>query len=164
MKKICLDANIFIDAYNNLMPWHNDIKKIFDLAEKGIIEIYVSLQTLEELARKKDNAYELAKTIKQLPYWPIGSWKELVGSWKDSAGSWNDGKENDKTQSKLEKLAKSGNDIRDRGAFIDALRSNIDYFLTSDGQLVSEAPQKRINDTFDTKVIKPKDLINELSL
>jgi predicted nucleic acid-binding protein len=163
MIKICLDANIFIDAYNDLIPWYKDIKEIFSLAGKGNIEIYVSLQTLEELKEKEDSAYKLAKTVKQLPHWPIGSWKEQVGSWNDAVGSWNDVKENDEIQFRLEKLAKSGNDIRDRGAFIDALKFKINYFVTSDGQIVKEGPKERINGIFDTKVIKPKDLMGKLN-
>jgi hypothetical protein len=31
----------------------------------------VSLQTLHELEQKKDAAWELAKTIPELPHWPI---------------------------------------------------------------------------------------------
>jgi len=157
MIKICLDANIFIDEHNHSMRWHNDIKKIFALAKSGVIEIYVSLQTLEELSKKKDDAYKLAQAVTKLPHWPVGSWDEQVGTWDDA-------KESDNVQLRLAELAKSGNDIRDRGAFLDALKSKIDYFVTSDGQLVNAGPDQRINAIFDTKVIKPEDLIKKITL
>lgn len=164
MTNVCLDANIFIDAYNKNIPRNNEIKKIFQLAENRKIKVFVSLQTLTELEKKDDEALQLARTIPTLPHWPIGTWNEQVGTWKEQEGTWNDAKQNDRVQLKLKDLAKAGNDIRDRGAFIDTLKSNMDYFVTSDGQLVKKGPQKRINNSFQTKVVKPKDLLGKLNL
>ncbi len=61
-------------------------------------------------------------------------------------------------------LAKSGTDIRDRCGYIDALRSQLDGFVTSDKQLVATGPSKRINERFFTKVLTPEQLADELGI
>jgi hypothetical protein len=60
------------------------------------------------------------------------------------AGTWEDAKRNEQIQQELEQLAKSGNDIPDRGAYLDALRAGADAFVTSDKQLVGTSPAARI--------------------
>ena len=87
-----------------------------------------------------------------------------MGTWKQQSGTWDDIRRNDQIQEELERLAKSGNDIRDRGAFIDALCSNYDGFVTSDKQFIGSGPVKRINERFLTKVISPEDLLEEISI
>ena len=133
-------------------------------AKEGKIVLAVSLHTLEELKDRNDSAYQIAKELPELPHWSIGSWHEQVGNWKQNNGSWDDGKFDDQRQEILRTLAKSGNDIRDRGTFIDALRNEFDGFITSNNQLVKPGPLKRINDYFSTKVISPENLVKELSL
>jgi len=57
------------------------------------------------------------------------------------------------TQKKIKALAKAGNDIRDRGAYIDAIRGHLYAFITSDKQLVGSGAANRLNSEFKTKVI-----------
>jgi hypothetical protein len=98
-----------------------------------------------------------------LPHYPIGTWAEQVTTWDKLVGTWGDGKANDETRRRLkESLAKAGVSIRDCGAFIDALRANLDGFVTSDKQLVGSGPASRINGQFPTKVLTPEQLANSL--
>jgi hypothetical protein len=77
-------------------------------------------------------------------------------------GTWEDARRNEEIQNDLEQLAKSGNDIRDRGAFLDAWLGGADVFVTSDKQLVGTGPSKRIQVKFQIRVLWPADLANEL--
>ena len=140
------------------------MQRLLAAAKEGIVCFKVSLHTLHELEGKKDEAWDLAKNLDELPYWPIGSWDEQVGSWKQQTGSTNDAKRNNEIQMHLKRLAKSGTDIRDRGAYIDALRAGLTGFLTSDKQLVGSGPQVRINEAFPTRVLTPQQLADELGV
>jgi len=164
MKEVSLDANCFIDACDSSSHAYEDLKDICDLRERRIIKLFVSLQTLSELEARGDAAYKLATSTDVLPHYSIGSWAEQVGSWAQEAGTWKDGRDDDVTQKKIEVLAKSGNDIRDRGAYIDAIRGNMYAFITSDKQLVGSGPAKRLNNEFKTQVFTPNQLLSEYSV
>ncbi len=138
------------------------LEVIFSARESGKIEIMVSRHSLDELSRKPDDAYELAKAAEILPCWPIGTIAELVGSIADLAGTWEDARRNEAIQHELEDLGKSGNDIRDRGAYIDALLGKADVFVTSDKHLVAAGPARRIEKQFGLRVIAPGDFAREL--
>lgn len=140
MKTYALDTNCFINAVNPGSQSYKVMKRIFSAFNSGKVLLKVSLQTLHELEQKKDATWELAKTIPELPHWPIGTWDEQVGTWAQQTGTWDDGKRNDKIQLEIKALSKSGTDIRDRGGYIDALRSQLDGFVTSDKQLVATGP------------------------
>lgn len=60
-------------------------------------------------------------------------------------------------------LAKSGADLRDRGAYIDALCAKADVFVTSDKDLAGKGPSKRIAEKFGLKIVTPKILASKLS-
>ena len=128
------------------------------------VSLKVSLQTLSQLEDKQDEAWRLAKTLPELPHFPIGTWDEQIGTWDQETGTWNDAKQNDKIQLEIKALAKSGTDIRDRGGYIDALCSGLDGFVTSDKHLVGSGPSKRINKRFFTKVLTPGQLVKELGV
>jgi hypothetical protein len=164
MKKYALDTNCFINAVNPGAPSHGAMQRILLAFNSGKLSLRVSLQTLQELEQKDDAAWELARTLEILPHWPIGTWGEQVGTWAEIEGTWNDIKTNDEIQLKLKELAKSGTDIRDRGAYIDALCSGMDGFITSDKQLVGAGPSKRINESFSTKVLTPEQIVDEEGL
>ena len=164
MKTYALDTNCFIDAVNPGSQSYKVMKRILSAFNSGKVLLKVSLQTLHELEQKKDAAWELAKTIPELPHWPIGTWDEQVGTWAQKTGTWDDGKRNDKIQLEIKALAKSGTDIRDRGGYIDTLRSQLDGFVTSDKQLVATGPSKRINERFFTRVLTPEQLADELDV
>lgn len=164
MKTYALDTNCFIDAVNTSSPSYDVLQRLLSAAKRSELSLKVSLQTLHELEQKKDKPWELANTLPKLPHWPIGSWDEQVGNWEQQTGTWDDGKRNDQIQLELKALAKSGTDIRDRGGYIDALCSGLDGFITSDKQLVGTGPSKRINERFTTKVLRPKQLAEELDL
>ena len=164
MKTYALDTNCFIDAVNPASSSRGALQRIFRAANTRQISLKVSLHTLHELEERKDEALELAKTLPELPHWPIGSWDEQVGTWEQQAGTWDDGKRNDQIQLRLNALAKSGTSIRDRGGYIDALRNRLDGFVTSDKQLVGSAPSSRINSQFSTKVITPEELAKVLGV
>jgi hypothetical protein len=162
MKIYALDTNCFINAVNPTSHSYPALRAIIDAAEKGVISLKVSLQTLRELEEKEDAAWKLAKSQSELAHHGIGSRDEQVGTWKQDAGTWDDANRDDAIQLELRALAKAGNDIRDRGAYIDALSDGLDGFVTSDKQLVGTGPSSRINGRFSTKVLTPEQLATDL--
>jgi hypothetical protein len=164
MKTYALDTNCFINAVNPASPSYDALQRILRAADRGQVSLKVSLQTLHELEERKDEVWKLAKTLPELPHWPIGSWDEQVGTWKQQTGTWDEARRNDQIQSELKALAKSGTDIRDRGGYIDALCNGLDGFVTSDKQLVGSGPAARINKQFSTKVLTPEQVAEELGV
>jgi hypothetical protein len=164
MKTYAVDTNCLIDAVNPGSQSYEAMNRVLSAFKTGKVLLKVSLQTLDELERKKDAAWALANTLPVLPHWPIGTWGEQVGTWAQQTGTWDDGKRNDEIQLEIKELANSGTDIRDRGAYIDALRSRLDGFVTSDKQLVAAGPSKRINERFFTKVLTPEQLADEVGV
>jgi hypothetical protein len=138
------------------------MREIFRLQEVGMIELCVSQHTLAELGVRRDGAYERASSLHVLPYFPIGAWSDLVGTWNNLAGTWSDIGTNQAIQEELKSLANAGTNIRDRGTYIDALHACVKYFVTSDRQLASPGPAKRIGDRFGLKVVTPSELADEL--
>lgn len=164
METYALDTNCFIDAVNPSASSYHALQRILQAAERGQVSLRVSLQTLDELEEREDEAWELAKSIPELPHWPIGTWGEQVGTWKQQEGTWDDARQNDQIQLELKALAKSGTDIRDRGGYIDALCNGLNGFVTSDKQLVGLGPSARINKQFSTKVLTPEQVAEELGV
>jgi hypothetical protein len=164
MKTYALDTNCFIDAVNPSSSSYDALQQVLQAAERGQVSLRVSLQTLDELEERKDEAWELAKSIPELPHWPIGTLGEQVGTFRQQEGTFNDARRNDQIQSELKALAKSGTDIRDRGGYIDALCNRLNGFVTSDKQLVGSGPSARINKQFSTKVLTPEQVAEELGV
>ncbi len=161
MKRVTLDTNCFIDAFNPNSHAYIPMQKILEAHRLKSITITISRHTLSEL-KEPIEAVNFAKTCEILPHFPIGSWVEQVACWSEVAGTWDDASKNQAIQEELEKLAKAGNDIRDRGAYIDALRAGVDVFVTSDTQFVKSEPAQRIQSRFGLRVITPLQLVNEL--
>ena len=162
--KVVLDANCFIDAVNASSHAYSALERVFSAAKSRRIKLAISRHTLEELSKKPDAAYELAKTVEIAPYCPIGTIAEQVATIQQLAGTLEDAKRNEQIQQELEQLAKSGNDIRDRGAYLDALRTGADAFVTSDRQLVGSGPAERIQAKFGLCVLTPSELVSRASL
>ena len=160
--KVALDANCFIDATNPSSHAHAAMKCLLAAHEAHVLELTVSRQTVAELEPKADAALDLVNRFVVLPHFPIGLWNDQVAPWGQGAGTWNDAKQNQTIQQELQALAKAGSDIRDRGAYIDALRSGADAFVTSDTQLVGSAAAKRIEGRFGLRVLTPQQLIEKL--
>lgn len=138
------------------------MQEILAMSNQGKLEIFVSLQNLSELEEHRDEATKLANSIDKLPHFGIGSWNEQVATWKEQAGTWDQAKEDEGRQIRIDELAKSGSSIRDRGGYIDAIRSDLDAFVTSDKQFVAVGPAKRLNEEFTTKVLTPQELCRAL--
>lgn len=162
MEKVTLDTNCFIDVFDQRSHAYPYMQKIIEAHKLNQIIITVSRHTLSELI-KPDEVLKFANTFEILPYYPIGSWDELIGSWNELAGTWADAKINQELQEELKQLAKSGNDIRDRGAYIDAIHAKVDAFVTSDGQFAKSGPAERIKNRFNLRVITPKQLAEEIN-
>ncbi len=160
MKMVTFDTNCFIDAFNLKSHIHTAAQKIIRECRSKNIKITVSRHTLSEL-KEPPEAVNFVQSVEILPHYPIGKWNEQVVTWGEVAGTWDDAKRNQKIQEELETLAKSGNDIRDRGAYIDALLANADVFVTSDKQLVGSGPATRIESKFGLRVITPQQLVSE---
>jgi predicted nucleic acid-binding protein len=161
--KIVLDANCFIDAVDPSSNSHPCLTRLFSVATARGVLLAISRHTLAEVQRP-DAARELAKTVEVVPYWPIGTISEQVGTIEQLAGTWEDAKRNEQIQQEMEQLAKSGNDIPDRGAYLDALRASADAFVTSDRQLVGTSPAARIQAKFGLRVLTPCAFVAETNL
>ncbi len=161
---VVLDANCFIDAVRDSHVKYSHMQSLLSAAKSGKIKIMVSRHSLDELSKKPDDAHELAKTVEVVPYWPIGAICEQVATIEQLTGTWEDARRNEEIQLELARLARSGNDIRDRGAYLDALHARADFFVTSDRQLVGSGPAKRIQDKFGLRVLKPSQLVSESRL
>jgi predicted nucleic acid-binding protein len=159
-----LDANCFINAVKPLADEYPHMQRLLSAAKAGMIKIMVSRHTLDELSKKPDDAHELAKTAEVLPYWPIGAISEQVATIEQLTGTWEDARRNEEIQLELARLAKSGSDIRDRGAYLDALHARADFFVTSDTQMVGSGPAGRIRDRFGLRVLKPSHFVSEFHL
>lgn len=161
--KVVLDTNCFIDAVNQTSQAYEAVQVILKASHSGKITLFVSLHSFHELEQKPDDALALAKSLPLLPHFPIGTWGEQVGTWNQAAGTWADAKRNEEVQNDLKKRAKSGADIRDRGAYIDALRAHADVFVTSDNHLVGKGPSSRIAEKYKLTIMTPVELAFELS-
>jgi predicted nucleic acid-binding protein len=156
--RVALDANCFIDAINPSSHAFTPMEVIVSASRAGVLELAVSLHTLAELARKPDAALDLARSCATLPHYPIGAWDTQVATWDQAEGTWDDVTQHDGIQERISDLAKAGNDIRDRGAYLDALKAGVDAFVTSDRQLVDSAPARRLETDFGVQVITPEAL------
>ena len=159
---VALDSNCFIDATNPDSPSFGPMRCILRSRDQGRVALTVSRHTLAELDARLDEARALSRLLPILPHWPIGTWGEQVCTWEQAEGTWGDASQNDDIQCELAVLAKSGNDLRDRGAFLDALKAGVDLFVTSDKQLVGSGPAKRIGDRFGLRVVTPQWLAEAL--
>ena len=160
--RVALDANCFIDASNPASHAYSAMTAVMAASQAGAVDLAVSRQTLHELEQKPDAALHLARSCTILPHYPVGSWDDQVAPWGHVAGTWIDARENEAFQTELKTLAKSGNDIRDRGALVDAFRARVDAFVTSDAQLVGSAPATRIGARFGLRILRPDELVQEL--
>lgn len=159
--KIALDTNCVLEAVDEGAHAHRSMCRILEAGRSGQAEIYISRHSLTELSREDrltQAARELAAGFSVLPHYPIGPWAEQVATWDETYGTWGDVQRNEKIQRELAYLAKSGSDLRDRGAYLDALHAGVDVFVTSDKQLVGSRPAARIHERFRLRVSTPADL------
>jgi hypothetical protein len=160
--RVALDTNCFIDANDPSSHAYAAMRVILAAQEARRVELTVSQHTLNELKQKPDAASDLADACTVLPHFPIGSWDEQVSTWHQSAGTWDDAKRNQAIQQELRTLATSGNSLKDRGAYLDALYAKVEAFVTSDRQLADSEPAKKIEERFGLRVMTPHQLANEL--
>lgn len=161
--KVVLDANCVIDAVTSCSRAYSDMQIILAAANAGKIVVAISRHTLAEILEPVA-ARLLADSFEIVPYWPIGAIAEQVATIEQLAGTWKDAERNQEIQKELSQLAKSGSDIRDRGAYLDALRAGVDVFLTSDNQFAGSGPAKRILDRFGLRVAKPHEIASAINL
>lgn len=163
--KVVLDTNCLLDAVDGRARAHESMQRILHAARAGAVEPWVSRHSLAELSRTDPTtqaARSLAAAFGVLPHYPIGTWDDQVATWSEVAGTWDDARANQAIQEELASLARSGNSIRDRGAYLDALRANAQVFVTSDRQLVGSSPAARIQARFGLRVSTPDELASGL--
>ena len=128
--------------------------------------IAVSKHSLSELATGSDKfgpgAENLARSVPELPYFPVGTFGELLGTIGELAGTIGDMKTNEALRKELGTIAKKGTDIRDRGALIDAVRAGATCFVTNDIGLVGSAPRSRIERRLPVVIRTADELLAEL--
>lgn len=165
--KVALDTNCLLDAADESSAAHPSVQKLLAAAAAGRITLCISRHSLSELVKNEpttSRAKEIAGSLEILSHWPIGAWKDQVCTWDQAAGSWEDARRNEALRLELGSLAKAGSDIRDRGAYLDALRAGVDLFVTSDTQLVGSGPAARLQECFGLRVVTPATLVTELGL
>jgi len=165
--KVALDTNCLLDAANVDSHAYGELQKLIASAEKGTHTLIISRHSLSELTADNQitrRAREIGGTMNILPHYPIGAWKEQICTWEQTTGTWQTAKRTQAIQEELSSLAKSGNDIRDRGAYIDALLDGADIFVTSDRHLVGSGPAARIEQRFGLRVLSPFAISCELGL
>jgi predicted nucleic acid-binding protein len=160
MTVLVFDTNCFIAATHPGEPSSAAVVELIEAARVHIVEVRVSMHTLCELesgaAKHGTAALDLARAFDRVPYFPVGSYKELLGSINDLAGTWDDAKGNERLQQLIaDQLANAGSGLRDRGAFVDALRARA-TFVTSDKQLVAVRPASRIFEATGIRPITPE--------
>lgn len=160
---VVLDANCFIYAIDPGSAHYPALTKLLSESRSGRVSIRVSRHTLEELSEKPDAALALAMEFEPLPYWPIGTIKELVGEIQDLSGTWEDARRNEASQQEMHTLAKAGISIRDRGAYLDAVRSGADAFVTYDRSFVKEG-KPQVEQTFGIPIVSAEVLLERLGL
>ena len=153
---LSLDTNCFIDAARPESHAHTAALAIIEAGQTGLVKLFVSRSSLVELERHTDDALSIANTLSVLPTYPIGKIDDCVGTIRQQAGTFADAKRNQEIQKELKSLAKSGNGIRDRGAFIDSLLADVDAFVTSDKQWCDSGPARRIRDRFGLRTLTPQ--------
>jgi rRNA-processing protein FCF1 len=162
---VVLDTNCFIDAANAKSHAYGSIRALL-AADPTHLRISVSRHTIDELERgdKKypDGALQEARRFPVLPYFPVGPIEDLLGSIKDLAGTFDDMRVNAAREEQLRLLAKSGTDLRDRGALIDAVQARASVFITSDGKLSKAGPAERIRAALGIQVMPPAKAVEEL--
>lgn len=158
--KVALDANAFIGAVSPVELGYDALRKIFaQNAER--VATYVSVHTLHELQPSPD-ALALAKTAILLPHFLIGTWADQVATWDQVSGTWSDQRLADEKYQDLRTLAKSGANIRDLGAYVDALYGGVDVFVTSDLDMAGMGPMSRIMSKYRLRILTPQQLADEL--
>ena len=160
---VALDTNAFIDATIPDRPAYEPMQQVLAAARSGQIQLRVSRHTLHELSAKPDAAYELSGDVAVLPHFPVGTWSQQVAKWNELSGTWADAKRNHEIQLELQKLASSGNDIHDRGAYLDAVLAGVDVFVTSDRHLSDGKSATRLQETFGVRIATPAALAAEVS-
>ena len=164
--RVALDTNCLLDAADQTASGYEALWTVMAAATSGRVQLFVSRHSLSELTKPgpvTEQAKLIASIATILPHYPIGAWSDQIVSWDQVSGTWEDARRNHEIQLELASLAKAGNDIRDRGAYIDAVMGRIDVFVTSDRQFAGSGPAKRIEARFGLRVAMPRALAAQLA-
>jgi hypothetical protein len=86
-----------------------------------------------------------------------------VATWGQvSHSTWADHRAAAEKYEDLRTLAKAGADIRDLGAYVDALYGGADIFVTSDQDVAGSGPIFRIVEKYGLRILTPLQLAEEL--
>jgi len=164
--RVVLDTNCLLDAADENSNAYPSLQEIISAGAAGLVELCVSRHSLSELCKDEpvtQRARFIAGKMTSLPHYPIGSWDEQVATWDQASGTWDDVRDNQALQIKVVSLAKAGIDIRDCGAYIDAIRAKADAFVTSDRQLAAGVPATRLKEAFGLRVLTPAGLAKQFN-
>lgn len=163
MLLVC-DTNVWIEAAADA---HSHSARLLSLPAHGGVRIAISKHSWSELAGGSGtygpNAKALASRFEEVPYWPIGTINELLGTINELSGTFDDIRVNALLRERLGVLAAQGTGLHDRGALIDALRSEAEYFVTSDKGLVGSGPRRRIEAALPILIRTPTEMCEQLS-
>lgn len=141
MLLLVCDANVWIEASKSPQ---SPSAQMLTLGNAHGLRFAISKHTRSELAAGSSDygpaAEALAAGFEELPYYPIGCITQLLGTIAELSGTFDDMRRNEQVRDSLATIATQGTDIRDRGALIDAIRNDADFFVTYDTGIVGTGP------------------------
>lgn len=161
---IVCDTNIWIDAaLDDCSPE----SKLLSACKEAKFRVAVSKHSLSELEAAQlkygPAAFQLANSYEVLPYYPVGTIKQLLGKISELAGTLADMKTSAERLKLLSSLAKRGTGLRDCGALIDSLYANAQVFVTCDRGMVGSMPKARIEQAFPIRIRTATEFLHEVS-
>jgi predicted nucleic acid-binding protein len=142
--KVVIDANVFYQLQNSDKP---ENEESLPLLEPWLdVELYITPETLNEIARNKDSAKrEAARKFAR-------SFNEV-----DSKASEGRFQEVQKILGRLFPVSLSQSDQSDLKQLAYAISAEIPFFVTRDGPMLERADS--VFDKFDIQILRPSDLI-----
>ena len=161
--KVAVDTNCIIALFRQGEVIHKYMVHIREMHQKGEIEFYTSLKTIDEIEKGVliygSDPLNYASSLPLLPNYLIGTWNDQVGPWESLAGTW-DGK-NEDLQKKIHNLTKKGVKIRDRQIVIDSYLGGMHVLLTNDHGLCDGGSAGRLREEFGILVLSPEKFISK---
>jgi hypothetical protein len=138
-----LDTCAIIRMFEVGLPGQSAMCRLKSAWADGQIRLLVSRRTLYELRRQPpDDALTFAERIEVLPYYPVGSWKDVNDvSWNQLHGTWEDARRLHAVQETLP--VRKGVKIKDRGIIIDSIQAGIQIVVTTDKGMIDRHDEVR---------------------
>jgi len=163
--KVAIDTNCIIALFRPNEDVHNQMVRIKEIHQKGEIEFYITLKTMDEIEKGVpiygSGPLNYARSLPVLPNCPVGTWNDLVGTWRSLDGTGGEAANNEKLQERIHHLTKKGVKIRDRQIVIDSYLGGMHVLLTNDQGLCDEGSAGRLREELGILVLSPEKFISK---